>query len=116
MLIGQRMSGAAQLRMLLDDIPQQKVREILGVSDRTMRRWLAGDTAIPQAIFQALYWHTRWGDSELQSRYGFESSVLRSLLAAHRGQLARLAVLPAANAPAWAPPLQLVSPGAGLQA
>ena len=101
MLTFSRFGGADQLRLFLGDLRPGQALEILGISERTLRRYLSGQVEIPQSVFQALYWHTRWGSSEIESRSGFELVTLRGLVGAQRDQLARLAVLPAANGDRW---------------
>lgn len=108
MLIPPRLGGVQQFAQLLADVPRQYRLQILGVSDRTLRRWLAGSIEIPPMALQALYWFTRWGDAEIQSRYGFEVQQLRGLARCDGERLARFAVLPAANSPSAAPALRLV--------
>lgn len=100
--------GPDGLRLLLDDVPRFRHGELLGVSDRTLRRWLSGDSDIPVSAFQALFWHTRWGDSVIQSEYCFELDVMRGLADARGQQLARLAVRESDNDSRASVRLQLV--------
>lgn len=90
--------GAEVFSMLLDDIPRTRWHELLGVSDRTIRRWRTGDCPVPRAAVQAVFWHTRWGDSVIQSEYGFELRTLRGLAGCSTGAtLRRVRGLAAAN-------------------
>ena len=67
--------GPDHLRLLLDDVPRSRHAELLGVTDRTLRRWLAPGGRPPAAALQALFWHTRWGDSVIRSEYGFSEQL-----------------------------------------
>lgn len=51
------------IRQILEDIPTRDVRVIsqhLGVTTRTMARWIADDDA-PRAARLALFWETKYG-------------------------------------------------------
>lgn len=57
------------LLMLLDDLGNpsaKKVASALDVSERTVRRWIAQDSAPNTALF-ALFWLTRWGQSSVDA-------------------------------------------------
>lgn len=59
-----RVGGAAQLRLFVDEIGFHRACKALDVHENTMRRWLRGETPVPQAPMQALYWLTSWGFSD----------------------------------------------------
>lgn len=73
------MAGPDALRLLVEDLPRGQALQLLGVTDRTLRRWLASGGRPPAAAFAALYWHTRWGESEILSRYGFAHDLVHRL-------------------------------------
>lgn len=100
------LGGQAQLQLFVDDLSRDLTLQILGVSERTLRRWLSGDSEIPAMAWPALFWFTRWGESEICCQYDYENLTLRHLVAARAGDLVQLAVLPAAND--GRPVLQLV--------
>lgn len=106
-----KVGGQETLRLFLADIPRSRWLEILGVNQRTLRRWLAPGGKPPAMALQALFWHTRWGDSQIESEYGFAASAWRGLAESLQpAALLRHTHTPAANAPAWrAARLQLVS-------
>ena len=54
---------------MLRDIPatQQEIARYLGISTRTLRRYITDDQA-PRAVLLALFWRTRWGISEIETR------------------------------------------------
>ena len=81
-------AGPDSLQLLLDDVPRTRWREILGVSQRTINRWLAGHCRVPHTALGALYWHTRWGDSQIESVYGFENYHLRLMVSNLQAQQA----------------------------
>jgi len=87
MLTMPNLRGADALRQLLDDVPAELHAELLGVTARTLRRWLAGSHEIPRCAFHALYWHTRWGASEIEYRFGYENSILRLRLSGAAGHV-----------------------------
>lgn len=103
-----RMGGPDDLRTLLDDVPAWRHAELLGVSPRTVRRWLAGDTDIPATAFQALFWHTRWGASVIESEYGMAVSYWRLLAQHQAGHIGGKHLAPAANEVAASPRLRVV--------
>jgi predicted transcriptional regulator len=45
-----------KLYLLLEKLnkPRQEVADFLGINERTLYRWLAGDTRIPKFAFKAL--------------------------------------------------------------
>jgi predicted DNA-binding transcriptional regulator AlpA len=100
------------LPMMLDDIGNPKPRDLaraLGVSERTMQRWVAKDNA-PVPVQLAIFWLTRWGQSavnaEAQNISALNASMVRCLrheiveLKATLGRLGRIADFGAANDPA----------------
>lgn len=59
-----RVSGAAQLRLFVDEIGFDQACKVVRVHPTTMRRWLRDEAPPPAAAIQALYWLTSWGFSE----------------------------------------------------
>ena len=98
------MGGPDQFHALLCEVPRFRHSELLGVGGRTLRRWCAPGGRPPVSAFQALFWHTRWGDSVIRSEYGFEAANrlhLAAELGARFGQQA-------ANCTRFQPALRLV--------
>lgn len=57
-------------QVILDDLgrpPAHRVARTLGVSERTVYRWNYGARP-PRMALLALYWLTRWGRSEVDTR------------------------------------------------
>jgi len=57
------------LSLMLDDLGRPSpaaVARSLGVSVRSVRRWIAADEA-PRPVLAALFWLTRWGVSEIDA-------------------------------------------------
>lgn len=55
--------------MMLNDLGNpspQRLAQALGVSTRTVQRWLAADQA-PRAVLLAVFWSTRWGRSTIDA-------------------------------------------------
>lgn len=70
---------------ILDDLgcpPPHRVARTLGISERTVYRWNQGGCP-PRMALLALYWLTRWGRSEVDTRATNDAilavSYLRSL-------------------------------------
>lgn len=102
------------LSAMLDDLanpPARAVARALGVTERTLRRWRADDQA-PRAVMLALYWLTRWGQSEAHTEahnaavlHAGYARALRDEVARLSAELARVLALRdcgAANAPSLA--------------
>lgn len=100
---------------LVDDLPATpaQVARHLGVSVRTMQRWLAANQA-PRAVMLALFFESRWGRSAVNVHaengarvaYGLAGSLEREN-AMLRARIARLELLGdygAANAPMFTGP------------
>lgn len=104
------MGGAEALRLLLDDVPAARHAEILGVSQRTIRRWLAPNGKPPRAALQALFWHTRWGDSQIRSDYQFRTLIEGQL---HQARAVAWVRQPAANEGVYARPALRLARSAG---
>jgi hypothetical protein len=80
------------LSLLLDDLGQPSdaaVARALGVSERTVRRWVARDSA-PHAALLALYWVTRWGHSAIAADVKNESAMLAGFVACLKTENAKL--------------------------
>lgn len=87
------------LALMLDDLGQpgvDKLAAALGVTPRTVRRWLA-DGMAPRPAMLALFWVTRWGlslvDAEaarLADLHAAEADCLRREVSALRDELARV--------------------------
>ncbi len=111
-----------KLSIIVDDLAcsPAAAAAALGVSERTLKRWLADDEA-PRAACLALYWVSRWGLSALDCHlhqaaqiYGNQVRGLERELQRVRGELARVlhhATFESANAPTMMAPgrLPLVS-------
>jgi hypothetical protein len=92
---------------LANPSPEQLGRA-LGVSSRTVRRWIAADQA-PRSAVLALFWLTRWGRSELDAHLHAQAVNGASLVRALRrdldlersrlSRLVRLADFGASNSP-----------------
>ena len=96
---------------ILDDLgcpPVHRVARTLGVSERTVYRWNHGGRP-PRMALLALYWLTRWGQSEVDTRATNDAilavSCLRSLtdrvreLEVDLGHVLALGATGAANGP-----------------
>lgn len=71
------------LRELLEDIGNphpQKVAKALGVSERTLRRWLAKGDAPKPAMF-SLFWLTSWGQAAVHCE-AHNSALMHAQMAA----------------------------------
>ena len=112
------------LSMILGDIGDPSPRELaraLGVSERTVFRWIKADEA-PKAVMLALFWLTRWGHSQVNAEAHndavMHASVARALgrevgdLTAKLARLGRIADFGSANdpAPGVARPAPLLPP------
>jgi hypothetical protein len=84
MLVRPTLSGADDLRRLVEDIGIERSLNLLGVSRRTLRRYFEPTARPSRATFEALFWHTRWGESMIDSEYGFETQILRQLVQLQR--------------------------------
>lgn len=70
-----------------EELGFEKVREILDVSESTLRRWLRGAIPVPKIAVLALYWETAYGRSvidtdhfnEVQNLYGYIRIIEQSL-------------------------------------
>lgn len=97
---------------MLDDIGRPSpanVARALGVSTRSVRRWIAADAA-PVPVLAALFWLTRWGvssvDAEAHNAATLAAGYVRALKdenAALRLDLGRALALAdgAANVSSW---------------
>ncbi len=76
---------------MLRDIPatQQEIARYLGISTRTLRRYITEDQA-PRAVLLALFWRTRWGISEIETRAQNEAARWFMQAKALERQIARL--------------------------
>lgn len=98
---------------LLDDLPATpaQVARHLGVSARTLGRWMAADQA-PRAVMLALFFESRWGRSALDAKAVNDARLYAGLagalelenatLRARIARLERLGGFGSANAPLWA--------------
>lgn len=66
-----------------------QVAHALGVSERTVRRWLREDAA-PRPAMLALFWITRWGLSAIDCEAFNTASMHRGLAAALKDEIGRL--------------------------
>jgi L-ascorbate metabolism protein UlaG (beta-lactamase superfamily) len=98
-----RVGGAAQLRLFVDEIGFARACKLLHVHENTMRRWLRGETPVPQAPLQALYWLTSWGFSDACSEAHWTHQFLLGKLRGLEAQLEAAQAELAWRAPAkWA--------------
>ncbi|WP_367068621.1 hypothetical protein [Oryzisolibacter sp. LB2S] len=77
--------------MMFDDLgasPAQ-VAKLLGITERTMRRYLQADDA-PRPVLLALFWETRWGRSAADCDAHNYAQVQHGLAQALQSQNARL--------------------------
>lgn len=100
------------LSLMLDDIGRPSPASIaraLGVSARSVRRWIATDAA-PRPILAALFWLTRWGVSQVAADAHNSATLaagyvraLKDENAALRSDLGRALALAdgAANVSSW---------------
>lgn len=101
------------LGLMLSDLPCSDARALarhLGVSARTLARWIAADAA-PRPVMLALFWETRWGlsvahcDAVNGERVALGlARALQAETAMLRTRIARLEEtgdFGAANAPLW---------------
>lgn len=99
------------LSWMLDDLGRphpRKLARLLGVSERTVRRWMKDDQA-PRAVLYAIYWLTSWGQQAVHAElhnsatmYAGYVACLKSEVESLRHELARvlsLAHFDSANAP-----------------
>lgn len=87
------------LGTLLADLGHPSAAELaqaLGVSRRTVYRWLRADHA-PRPVMLSLFWVTRWGRSEIDCRAVNDAAQAHAMLKLYqqladqrRGQLAKL--------------------------
>lgn len=63
---------------------------IVGVTARTMQRWLAGKARIPWAAYQLLYEYSRYGLAERDSAEHFERTMICGELTALRSRVSEL--------------------------
>lgn len=100
--------------------PPAAVASALGVNLRTVRRWIAADLA-PRPAMLALYWMTRWGQSQIECEAVNDARIAAENANSHAAiSAARLSALEhllsvgdfgAANAPLMQPHLAPASPG-----
>lgn len=67
---------------MLDDMGAPKPSAIargLGVSERTVQRWLAKESA-PRPVMLALYWVTRWGRADVDCRATNDAITMASVV------------------------------------
>lgn len=112
MFLAPTAAGLPPFSYLLDDLPAtpRAVARHLGVSWRTMQRWIKDDQA-PRAAMLALLFESRWGVSALDAKAVNDARVAHGLAGALqrenamlRARIARLEAIGdfgAANAPRW---------------
>jgi hypothetical protein len=101
------------LGVMLDDIggpATDRVAASLGVSPRTLRRWLADDST-PRPVLLAVFWLTRWGATATTMAARNEAAMYagyveclkteKARLEAEMGRLLALRDTGAANLPTW---------------
>ena len=61
--------GTPCIQLILDDLERPKIKDVakaLGVSERTVYRWIEGKKP-PRIACLALWWLTRWGQQEIDA-------------------------------------------------
>lgn len=78
---------------LLEDLGRPSPAELakaLGVTPRTVFRWLAAPEAVPRPVLLALFWLTRWGLSEVDAEAVNSARMHAAMADALRDDLERL--------------------------
>lgn len=72
------------LALMLADIgspSHEKLAKALGVSQRTVKRWIKADIA-PRPAMLALYWLTRWGVSQVHCQ-AHNDAIMQAQISSH---------------------------------
>lgn len=77
-----QMWGIEAFRRLVDDVGEVRALEILGVPATSFRRWLNQSTPVPRCAVLALYWSSRWGQSQIDADHANLEAQLRALVGA----------------------------------
>ena len=70
-----RYASAAEFDLVASRVAEN-VANLLGVDERTLKRWRAGRTRIPWAAYQLLYEHSTYGVSERDSAEHFQRQAI----------------------------------------
>ena len=77
-----QMWGIEAFRRLVDDVGEPRALEVLGVPARTFRLWLDQTVPVPRCAVLALYWSSRWGQSQIDADHANLEVQLRALVTA----------------------------------
>jgi predicted DNA-binding transcriptional regulator AlpA len=70
------------------NVTPQELAKALGVTERTVWRWLKNDSA-PKAVLLSLFWLTRWGMSQTNAEVHNLASLHMSMSSALRSELGK---------------------------
>ena len=79
--------------MLLDDLGNpapSALAKALGVTVRTVYRWLKSPDEVPRTVLLALFWITRWGQSEIHCDLVNSESLAQAQLRNQRDEISQL--------------------------
>ncbi|PTT89370.1 hypothetical protein DBR42_07975 [Pelomonas sp. HMWF004] len=77
-----QMWGIEAFRRLVDDVGEPRALEVLGVPAQTFRLWLDQAVPVPRCAVLALYWSSRWGQSQIDTDHANLEAQLRALITA----------------------------------
>lgn len=91
MLLFKTRKRLPSFRLVVEDIPfpLPVVAKYLGVSPSTLYRWLAADRA-PRPAHLALYWCTKWGESDFDLDLFERANLYQNLAASLQSEVSRL--------------------------
>ena len=106
------------LAVMLDDIGRPSARALakaLGISERTVYRWMVSGDDVPRLALAAVFWLTRWGQSVIEAQAVNTARDMAGLVSALRTENDALAArcerllalsggFGAANCPLWNDP------------
>ena len=81
------------LAMMLEDLGNPHPHDLaraLGVTTRTVYRWLADPDHTPRAALLALFWATRWGQSQVDAEAVRSAQLHAAMASALRAEIERL--------------------------
>ena len=84
-----RYASAADFDLVASRVGES-VAILLGVDERTLKRWRAGRSRIPWAAYQLLYEHSSYGIANRDSAEQFERTMICGERDALRGRVAEL--------------------------
>lgn len=71
-----RYAHVTDFSVVVDCFSRQEVSRLLGISNKTLSRWLSGKARIPWIAYQLLYDRSRYGLAERDSMERFERQAL----------------------------------------